>query len=139
MTGDGVVPETPVTMPLDEPTVALPVALLVHVPPASALDSVVVAPWQTVVVPVIAAGNGFIVTSPTLIQPPVLVNVMFVLPAATPVTTPDVEPIVAMAVFALVHDTPPPMPATVFVAPTHTGRLLLIAAGPPLTVIDFVL
>jgi hypothetical protein len=63
-------PATPVTIPLDEPTVALATVLLVHVPPASVLESAVVAPTHTVDVPVIAAGNGSTVTSVVAIQLP---------------------------------------------------------------------
>jgi hypothetical protein len=43
--------------------VATPVALLLHVPPPVALERVVVAGWQTIVVPVIEAGNGLTVTA----------------------------------------------------------------------------
>ena len=45
-------PETPVTTPVPEPTVATPVFEDVHVPPVVALLSVVVAPVQAVAVPV---------------------------------------------------------------------------------------
>ena len=45
----------PVTIPL-VPTLAMEVALLLHVPPAVASLSVVVNPWHTVNVPVIDAG-----------------------------------------------------------------------------------
>jgi hypothetical protein len=54
---------TPLTTPV-LPTVAMPVALLLHVPPVVALLSVVVLPAVTVAVPVIvpADGKGFTVT-----------------------------------------------------------------------------
>ena len=53
------VPEaTPVTRPVVTSTVAIPVALLLQVPPERVLPRVVVKPWQTVVVPVIAEGAG---------------------------------------------------------------------------------
>jgi len=53
----------PVTVPV-EPTVATTVLLLLHVPPVVVLLSDVVAPWHTLIVPVIAAtvGNGLAVT-----------------------------------------------------------------------------
>jgi len=70
MVGLGAVADTPVTIPVDEPTVALVTALLVHVPPASALESVVVPPTHTEAVPVIAAGNGNTVTCVVAIQLP---------------------------------------------------------------------
>ena len=46
----------PLTMPVDAPTVAIAVLLLVHVTPAVVVENVVVLPTQTVAVPVIAAG-----------------------------------------------------------------------------------
>jgi hypothetical protein len=41
-------PLAPVAMPLDEPMLAMPGALLLHVPPALELVKVEVAPWQKV-------------------------------------------------------------------------------------------
>ena len=64
---------TPVTMPVDEPTVALPL-LASQVPPGVMSFSVVVCPTQTVLMPVIAAGSGLTVTTNVLRQP-VEVNV----------------------------------------------------------------
>lgn len=52
----------PETMPVEDPTTAIAVELLLHVPPGVLLLSVVVLPLHTSVVPVIAAGNGFTVT-----------------------------------------------------------------------------
>ena len=54
--------DMPDTAPEGEPTVAIAVLLLLHVPPVVASPSVVVAPAQTLVVPVIAAGAGLTVT-----------------------------------------------------------------------------
>jgi hypothetical protein len=57
------VPEaTPVTIPVDEPTVATPVVPLVHVPPEGVELSVVVSVAHTEAVPVILVGTGFTVT-----------------------------------------------------------------------------
>jgi len=56
---------TPVTTP-DEFTVAVPVALLLQVPPEVALLSVIVAAGQTFAAPVIAVGTAFTVTSMVL-------------------------------------------------------------------------
>ena len=58
----------PVTTPVVNPTVAMPVALLLHVPPPASL-SVVVKPEHTVSVPSIAVGNGLTVTTAVMIQP----------------------------------------------------------------------
>ena len=66
---------TPVTMPEEEPTVAL-VLLLLQVPPAVASVSVIVAPSQTEELPEIDGGVGFTVTvtvvvfvQPILVRP----------------------------------------------------------------------
>ncbi len=59
---------TPETIPELVPMVATLVLLLVQVPPP-VLESVVVEPAQTVVVPVIADGNGFTVTAVVVMQP----------------------------------------------------------------------
>ena len=52
---------TPVTIPLDRPMVAVPVLLLIHVPPEAASVSVEVAPMHTVDGPPIAGGIGLTV------------------------------------------------------------------------------
>ena len=52
----------PVTTPVDTPTVAF-VLPLVHVPPVTGSLRLVVAPMQTVAVPVIGEGNAFTVTT----------------------------------------------------------------------------
>ena len=64
------VPEVmPVTTPVEDPMVATPVALLLHVPPEVVLVNVVVKPTHTLVVPAIAAGFGLTVKLVTAIQP----------------------------------------------------------------------
>ena len=50
----------PVTIPVEEPIEAIAVLLLLHVPPAGVLFSVVVAPKHAIRVPVI--GDGKLVT-----------------------------------------------------------------------------
>jgi hypothetical protein len=62
-------PDTPLTMPLDAPTVATAVALLVQVPPPVASLRAVVDPGQTVVVPVMEGTEAFTVTAFIAIQP----------------------------------------------------------------------
>ena len=52
----------PLTTPVPLPTVAMLVALLLHVPPANASVSVVVYPVHTVFDPPMAPGIGFTVT-----------------------------------------------------------------------------
>lgn len=61
--------DTPVTIPVPEPTVATAVLLLLHEPPPEALVSVVVVPGHAVSVPPIAAGNGLTVTAWVARQP----------------------------------------------------------------------
>lgn len=63
----------PETMPDEEPTVATPVALLLHVPPVGLQLSVVVDPSHTVVVPVMDPGAVVTVTSRVVKQPPLSV------------------------------------------------------------------
>ena len=52
--------DTPVTSPVDKPTVAIAVLPLVHVPPPASLKDAV-NPAQTTAVPVMDDGNGFTV------------------------------------------------------------------------------
>ncbi len=61
--------ETPFTIPVPVPTVAIVVALLLHVPPTVAFDNAVVCPIQTTVLPVIG-DNALAVTVLVAIQPP---------------------------------------------------------------------
>ena len=53
---------TPVTMPVPVPTVATPVLLLLHRPPAVTSNKATLAPSHITLVPVIAAGLGLTVT-----------------------------------------------------------------------------
>jgi hypothetical protein len=62
---------------------------------------------------------------------------MVAVPAATPVTMPDV-PIVATPVLLLDHVPPLVVDDRVVVAPTHTEAAPVIAAGSALIVIDVV-
>ena len=62
-------PATPVTIPLAEPTVAIIVLLLVHVPPVGVELNVIVAPGHTVPGPVIVLGSAFTVIGVTMKQP----------------------------------------------------------------------
>jgi hypothetical protein len=54
---------TPLTTPVDEPTVAMAVLLLDHVPPLAVLVSVVEPPTQATAVPPIATGAALTVTT----------------------------------------------------------------------------
>ena len=61
--------DTPVTMPLVEPTIAKAVLLLAQIPPDVVLANGVDEPVHTLDAPVIAAGNGFTVSTPVIKQP----------------------------------------------------------------------
>jgi hypothetical protein len=61
--------EMPETIPVDTPIVAIPVEPEVHVPPRSALLRLVPPPWHIDMVPVIAAGIVFTVTTVVVLQP----------------------------------------------------------------------
>ena len=58
----------PITIPVVDPTLAIPVALLLHVPPPPSVNAVV-NPAHKVKVPDIAEGNELTVTTEVIIQP----------------------------------------------------------------------
>lgn len=111
---------------------------LLHVPPAGVPLRVVVLPMHITGDPVIGPGNAFTVTVSDLLQPDVLVHIMFAVPAVMPVTTP-VAFTVATAILLLVQLTPVLVVLNVVVRPTHSDGLPLIAAGNALTVTVVVL
>ena len=119
----------PVTT-LVEPMVAIAVLLLLHVPPAVPSARVVVRPGHVAIVPVMAAGNAFMVNVFVTLQPKGYKYVItgFVLPV-TPVTIPVDEPIVALIVEELLQVPPADALLNVVVDPTHTTAVPVIAAG----------
>jgi hypothetical protein len=62
-------PDTPVTIPEEDPTVAIVVLLLLHTPPGGRQVKVIVLPAHRLVGPVIGPGFGLTVTVITDIQP----------------------------------------------------------------------
>ncbi len=132
---------TPVTTPALF-TVATPVFDEVHGLVAAGVPdpaNVIVEPSQTAVGPVMV-GLGFTVTVAVLLQPLLLVYVIVVVPAATPVTTP-VLLTVATPVLEDVHGFAAagvPDPVKVVVAPTQTVSVPVMV-GCALTVIVIVL
>ena len=124
-------------MPVDEPTLALPL-LLLHVPPAGVEFNVVVAPTHTFSVPVIAVGFGFTVTGVVTVQTPPIVLVIVDVPAIAPVTTPVTGFIVAFPLL-LLHTPPAGVVFNVVVKPTHTFVVPVIVVGCELTVTTVVL
>jgi hypothetical protein len=123
---------TPVTTPEVE-TVATEVLLEDQAPPVVASLRETVDPAQTVVVPVMAATVGSELTVTVVLEleaqpaPFVTLYVIVVVPAATPVITPEAS-MVAAAV--LLEDQVPPVVASfnVVVEPIHTELLPVMAA-----------
>ncbi|WP_345078726.1 hypothetical protein [Nemorincola caseinilytica] len=120
--------ETAVTMPVLDPTVAIDVALLVHVPPVVAEDNVVVAPIHTDRVPVIVAGAAITVTIAVLMQPNLL-YVILAVPAPTPVATPVDALIVATPVLLLLHVPPEGVQERELVLPSQKDIVPVIGPG----------
>src|SRR5690242_14005890 len=110
---------TPVNTPVDDPMVATPVLLLVHVPAPAPSLNVVEPPTHTPGVPAIGE-IGFTVTVAEVKQPPGIVYDIRAVPADTPVTIPDELPMVATPVLPLTQ-TPPLTPSlSVVVLPWQT-------------------
>jgi len=78
------VADTPVTMPVPIPMLAIVGSLLVHVPPAVGCVNVVVRPSHTDVAPTIGAGAAVTVATTVLVQPALNAYVTIVVPAETP-------------------------------------------------------
>ena len=76
--------DTPVTWPVVRPgvsAVATAVLLLLHVPPVAVSLSVVVPPMQTLFVPIMAVGDGLMVTAtvPVLVHGPLAAVAVYVI------------------------------------------------------------
>ena len=133
-----VVPDaTPLTVPVDEPTVPFATVLLLHVPPDVASLNVIVDPTHTDPgVPRIAV-IGLTVTILLLLQPVVAIIYDIVLVPAVdpPVTIPEL-PTVAIPVLVLLH-VPPVVPSLRDVVdPWHTTAVpLIIAIGLTVTTV----
>jgi hypothetical protein len=90
---------------------------------------------QALSVPLIAAGDGLTVTTAVLVQPvDANANVMFEVPAATPVTTPSLLPISAMVALPELHVPAPDELVSVVVSNGQTLKVPPIAAGAAFTV-----
>ena len=109
------------THPVD-PTVATEVLLLLQVPPEVASERQLVRPRQMPGLPAIAAGSGFTLIVFMATQPTGDVASIVTAPPVTeaPVTTPVVEPTVAIAVALLLQVTPAVASVRVMVLPVHT-------------------
>jgi hypothetical protein len=135
-------PGLPVTIPVEEPMVAILVLLLHQVPPGVASLSTVVSPAHTLVVPVIADGNGFTVTI-VLLEHPVEISVKVIIEVPVgptdetiPVFTIGIGPgtTVAIVVFELLHVPDGIASLSMVVKPEHIEVIPVIAGGRGLTV-----
>lgn len=126
-------PLMPVTIPVLEPMVATEPSLLLHEPPEVASDSVLAAPAQRLLLPVIAVGKALTVTVRIVTQPAADVYVMTTLPALIPITTP--EPSTVARVLSPEVQLPPVVASdNDVVEPTQTPAVPVMAAGAALTV-----
>jgi hypothetical protein len=114
-------PVTPVTTPVEAPTVATVDELLLHVPPVTEFVSVMEPPHATVELPPIAGSEPEptvkVMVATPLPQALEAVYDIVVVPGDTAVTTPVEAPIVATPVAELDHVPPPGVPRYVVVAP----------------------
>ncbi len=110
----------PDTRPLEDPTVATDVLLLVHAPPVTALLNKVVDPTQTLAVPLIVPGEEITETMVVARHPETTYEIVEV-PVVTPVTQPveitdafaGAEELHAPPVVALVRQVTPLMQTVV--------------------------
>jgi hypothetical protein len=93
-------------MPVDGSITTTDALEEVHAPPLTVFESVVVIPGQALSTPAMAVGIGLTVTTVVEMQPEPRVNVIVAVPAATPVTAPELA-MVATEVLLLVQDVPP--------------------------------
>jgi hypothetical protein len=125
---------TPVTTPVAVATVATDPVPCTHVPPLTEFDNVVVEPWQSTIVPVIAPGIGLTVIVRVTKQLVPIVYVITAVPTATPLTTPVEVPTSAILALLVLQVPPAVVFANVVVALIHTVDAPVIAAGNGLTV-----
>ena len=110
--------ETPVTIPVDEPTDAMDALLVDHVPPETASLIVMLLPTARVVMPEMGSAAGLTVTVMVAELAPTVYEIMHV-PAAAPVTTPLDEPTVAIEILLLLQCPPAVESDKVVVEPAH--------------------
>ena len=128
---------TPVTMPVEAPTEAMPGAALVHVPPDTGSVSVNVEPTQMLPAPTMAVGTELTVTTCDIRHPVGMVYVT----VSVPVDRPENTPVVLMdptAGVVCVQVPPGVASVSVVVRPTHTIAEPPIMAGSGLTVTGLV-
>jgi len=123
---------TPVTMPEEDPIVALPL-LPLHVPPPASVKDIV-DPIQTLLGPVIFPGSGLTVTVVVAIQVPLNEYVTVVVPVAMPIKIPEDGSMVPTAALLLLHVPPVVASLNVVVRPKQTCVAPVIEATPLTTV-----
>jgi hypothetical protein len=128
----------PVTRPEKEPTVATEVLLLVHTPPAGVPDNVIVLETH-IVVRLVMDGLAFTVTVVVAEHPEGSVYVAVAIPALTPVTIPEADPIVATASGLMLHVPPAGVDDKVVEEPAQIVVIPVMALAPGFTVIDAVI
>jgi len=111
---------------------AVPEALLLHVPPGVVLLRVVVRPMHTFWIPNIGFGSGFTVIVLVRSQPDAVKQVIVAEPAVIPVTTPNASTD-AIAVFDDDQFVAVPLD-NVMVEPSHTAAGPVIGSGSAFTV-----
>ena len=125
--------DTPVTVPVSEPTVATVVLVLVHDPPPAGSLSVTVSLAHTLAGPLIVVGERLTVIVVCALHPAGVVYAITVDPVVPPVTIP-VGPIVAIEVFTLLQVPPAGVLVSDIVAPTQTAVGPVMAVGNRFTV-----
>ena len=128
------VDDPPVTVVGDpvEPTVAIKVLLLLHVPPRVRSDKLVVPVPHIEGVPLITPGVPYTVTVVVAEQPGPVEYTIAIVPAPPPVTIPVVLPIVPDP--AALHVPPVVASVKLVVRPLHTVRVPVIIPGNAFTV-----
>jgi len=105
-----------------------------HAPPGTELASVVVYPWHTASVPLMADGAGLSVTVAVAIHAPGMAYVIVAVPAATPVTLPE-ELTDAVVASELLQVPPDGVLLSKTDNPWHTPMEPVMAVGVALTTI----
>ena len=117
---------TPLTVPLDEPMVAVAGDELIHTPPVTVLVNDIVVDAHNAVGPAMAAGCALMVMVAVAAQPAVDVKVITEAPWFAPVTVPLEAPIVAL-VLLLAHVPVPVASVSVVDAPLQIAIVPVIA------------
>jgi len=134
---------TPVTIPLEEPAVAIDATELAQAPPVVVLVHTAFEPLHIGVIPLIVWAIGAVTVTifvPVFTHPPtVTVYVITEEPAVTPVTTPVVEPTVAIPAAELVQKPPGVVDIQAGEEPIQIGVIpIIVCAIGAVTVTVFV-